>query len=366
MKTTRINAFEIGLHFRKGELIAILGKGRHWFPNPFVYDQVDVVSLRQPWLHHQRLDAIVKSGLLDDHDATVIDLADNQRALVWVDKRFNTVLPPGLYVLWNENHDTRVEIVGTEDVRFEHAALNTILKSDSGSALLDEFVVEADHKGLYFRNGEFIEELPPGRYAFWKDTAKVKLYHKDLRGQMVDIGGQEIMTADKVTLRINGLAQYQVVDALQAVTAVDDAAQALYREAQLALRAVIGTKNLEDLLVDKASTALELETALADAAKAFGIRVTGFGIRDIILPGDMKELLNKVIEAKKVAEANVLSRREEVAAMRSQANTAKMLDDNPTLMRLKELEILEKVIQNNNLQVVLGDGGLTDKIVKLL
>ena len=67
------------------------------------------------------------------------------------------------------------------------------------------------------------------------------------------------------------------------------------------------------------------------------------GIRDVILPGDMKELLNKVTEAKNAAEANLIARREETAAMRSQANTAKLLEDNPTLMRLRELEVLERV-----------------------
>jgi regulator of protease activity HflC (stomatin/prohibitin superfamily) len=80
----------------------------------------------------------------------------------------------------------------------------------------------------------------------------------------------------------------------------------------------------------------------------------------------MKELLNKVTEAKKAAEANLIARREETAAMRSQANTAKLLQDNPTLRRLRELETLEKVAASAELKVVLGDKGLTDRIVNLL
>ena len=90
------------------------------------------------------------------------------------------------------------------------------------------------------------------------------------------------------------------------------------------------------------------------------------GIRDVILPGEMKELLNKVTEAKKAAEANFIARREETAAMRSQANTAKLLQDNPTLLRLRELETLEKVAATAELKVVLGDKGLADRIVNLL
>jgi regulator of protease activity HflC (stomatin/prohibitin superfamily) len=68
------------------------------------------------------------------------------------------------------------------------------------------------------------------------------------------------------------------------------------------------------------------------------------GVRDIILPGEMKAILNQVMEAKKKAEASLIQRREEVAATRSLANTAEMLQKNPTLMRLKELEALEKIV----------------------
>ncbi len=89
-------------------------------------------------------------------------------------------------------------------------------------------------------------------------------------------------------------------------------------------------------------------------------------IRDVILPGDMKDLMNKVTEAKKAAEANLIFRREEVAAMRSQANTAKLLTDNPTLMQLRELEVLKKVASTGNLNVILGEKGLADRVVNLL
>ena len=96
------------------------------------------------------------------------------------------------------------------------------------------------------------------------------------------------------------------------------------------------------------------------------MEIVTVGIRDIILPGEMKELLNKVTEAKKAAEANFIVRREETAAMRSQANTARLLADNPTLMRLRELEVLEKVAASSKLNVVLGDKGLADRVVNLL
>jgi regulator of protease activity HflC (stomatin/prohibitin superfamily) len=174
------------------------------------------------------------------------------------------------------------------------------------------------------------------------------------------------MTADKVTLRLNALVSYRIVDARLALASVDNATQALYRETQLSLRALVGTRELDVFLADKDGLAKELENGLRGRMAAMGIEIVQIGIRDIILPGEMKDLLNKVTEAKKAAEANLIARREETAAMRSQANTAKLLQDNPTLMRLRELEVLEKVAANSKLNVLLGDKGLTDRIVNVL
>ena len=164
-----------------------------------------------------------------------------------------------------------------------------------------------------------------------------------MREQALDVAGQEIMTADKVTLRMNALVTYRITDARKAVMVTDGAKQSLYREAQLALRAVVGTRDLDSFLTDKDAVAGEFEEQVRQRAGDLGLEVVSVGVRDVILPGDMKDLMNKVTEAKKAAEANLIARREETAAMRSQANTAKLLADNPTLMRLRELEVLEKV-----------------------
>ena len=183
---------------------------------------------------------------------------------------------------------------------------------------------------------------------------------------MLDVAGQEIMTADKVTLRMNAVVTYRVADARQAVSVVDDVRQALYREAQLALRAVVGARELDQFLTDKDAVARELEEIVRRRVTALGLELISVGIRDVILPGEMKDLMNKVTEAKKAAEANLIVRREETAAMRSQVNTAKLLEGNPTLMRLRELEVLEKVASNSKLNVVLGEKGLADRVVNLL
>jgi regulator of protease activity HflC (stomatin/prohibitin superfamily) len=198
-------------------------------------------------------------------------------------------------------------------------------------------------------------------------VGKLKLYDISVKEEVLDINGQEIMTADKVTLRLNALVAYRITDPLRSVMEVDGAGQALYRAAQLALREAVGTKDLDTLLVGKDALSVEVATALRPRAADLGITVVTAGVRDIILPGDMKELMNKVTEAKKAAEASLITRREETAAMRMQANTAKILETNPTLMKLKELEVLEKVAGKANLTVLLGEeGSLASKVVKLL
>jgi regulator of protease activity HflC (stomatin/prohibitin superfamily) len=257
-------------------------------------------------------------------------------------------------------------VIDAQKVRFEHKNIQVIVRSTLAERVLDTFAVEQGHVGVLFEDGNYIETLQPGKYAFWKNVAKVTLVPVDLRETMLDIGGQEIMTADKVTLRLNAVATYRVADAHKALSAADDARQALYREAQLALRAVIGARELDQFLAEKDVVAHELEAIVRQRVAALGLEVISLGIRDVILPGDMKDLMNKVTEAKKAAEANLIARREETAAMRSQANTAKLLEGNPTLMRLRELEILEKVAINSKLNVVLGEKGLAERIVNLL
>lgn len=365
LKTVKIASYEMGLYFRNGEFKSLLGRGRHWLIDPLRKVQLKVVSQRDPWLVHDKLDVIVKSGALKDR-AVVLDLKDRQRALVWIDGRFSHVLSPGLYAYWTGFRDVTVEIVDAHSVRFMHQDLHVISRSPSADRVLEVLTVEQGHVGVLYVDGAYVDTLSPGRHAFWKNVAKVTLVPVDLREAMHDVAGQEIMTADKVTLRLNATVTYRVADALKVVSITDDARQALYREAQLALRAVIGARELDSFLTAKDGVAQELEEFLRSRASALGFELIAVGIRNVILPGEMKTLLNRVTEAKKAAEANLIVRREETAAMRSQANTAKLLEDNPTLMRLRELEILEKVAASSKLNVVLGEKGLAERVVNLL
>jgi regulator of protease activity HflC (stomatin/prohibitin superfamily) len=365
LKRYMIRSFEMGLHFRGGEFRGLLAAGTHWFFNPFGKVTVEVVSRRAPFLVHEKLDLIVRSGELKGY-AQVLDLQDDERALFWVDRRFARILGPGQYAYWTDPRAVRVEVVDARRVRFEHEDLKVIARNPAAGEYLERGAVGRGCVGVLFLDGRYAGTLDPGPWAFWKGAADVRVVEVDLRETTLDIPGQEIMSADKVTLRLNAVATYRVADPRRAVCTADDFKQALYREAQLVLRAVVGARELDSLLADKEAVANEAAALLAPRAEGLGLQVAGLGIRDLILPGDMKDLMNKVTEARKAAEANLITRREETAALRSQANTAKLLAENPTLMRLRELEVLEKVAASGKLSVVLGEKGLAERVMNLI
>ncbi len=215
--------------------------------------------------------------------------------------------------------------------------------------------------GLLIVDGELREVLKPGFSAYWKYRATLRVELVDLRLQTMEVAGQEILTRDKVSLRVNLTALWQVTDAVKARATVSNFVEYVYKELQFALREAVGTRTLDELLADKG--AIDREVAASTAKlESSGLAVRSVGVKDVILPGEMKTILNQVVEAEKVAQANLIRRREETAATRSLLNTARLMEENPTLMRLKELETLEKVAEKvdkitvyNGLEGVLKD-----------
>ncbi len=302
-KHIHVRSFEVGLLYRRGEFERLLAPGRHFMWDLWGRLSIDVLRAREPFVNRPDLGVLVKTGALDEV-AETFQLAGDQRALVWLDNRFVSILGPGRHAVLNGYHDVRVEVVDATKVRFEHERLEQILDGPASRVYgLTPFLVPDGQVGLVRRNGEFSEELGPGRYAFWNGVGAVERSLVDLRETQLDVSGQELMTADRVTLRLNAVVTYKVVDARRSVSVVQDARMALYREAQLALRAVVGTRELDTLLGDKDIVAKELVEMLRERAGSYGLTLVALGIKDVILPGEMKTLLNQVMEARKAAEA---------------------------------------------------------------
>lgn len=224
--------------------------------------------------------------------------------------------------------------------------------------------VADNHRGLLLVNSKLEKILEPGSYGFWRFQRNIEVKHLDLRLQNMEVSGQEILTKDRVSLRLNLSAAYCVDDPSLAYNLLSDLNGYLYREFQLQLREAVGTKTLDELLNDKDSLNRVISEGIRQRVAEYGIVLKSVGVRDIILPGDMKTMLNQVVEAEKVAQANMIRRRDEAAATRSLHNTAKIMEGNPMLMRLKELEVLETVTERiGNITVYSGlEGVMTDLI----
>jgi regulator of protease activity HflC (stomatin/prohibitin superfamily) len=194
-------------------------------------------------------------------------------------------------------------------------------------------------RGLLYREGKLESVLEPGRYAFWVGEA-VDVAKVSLREMSHVVAGQGILTADRIEVRVSLVAQYRVTDPVRALNAVENYAEQLHQELQLALRDAISGRTLDQLLDNRVELAAELLQQSAEPAQRYGIELSRVGIRDMVLPGEVRQVMMKEVEADRAGRADLVRARHEVAAARARANTAKILAENPEIARLQEIEAL--------------------------
>lgn len=296
-------------------------------------------------------------------------LSDTEIGLVRHNNKVIDVRGSGQSLMYLKVARVEVEILGIRD-QFEltpeqYDALRTADVAVRSYAI-DEIEVPEYHLGMLFIDGALSRVLPAGRYAFWKFGRSYRVKLTDQRLQTLEVSGQEILTRDKVALRLNLTAGYRVTDVLEATSRFADIEQYLYRELQLGLRAAVGTRSLDELLEDKGVLDAVVTQHIRSRTEGLGIVMESLGVKDIILPGEMKTILAQVVQAEKSAQANVIRRREETAATRSLLNTAKVMEDNPVALRLKELETLERVTEKiDNISVYGGLDGVLNDLVRI-
>jgi len=360
--------------FKKNRFAEVLEPGSYRYvdlPGNINIERFDISQLA---LNHS-LGKLLVSTFADktQNYLTAHQLSDFEVGLLYRDAQLEEIVAPGSFrIYWKGPEKLELKRVDiTEAFRVPKPLLallgrghNTELARQAAQVIYYT-EVEDNHVGLLLVNGKLEEMLPPGSYGFWKYHRNVVVKHVDLRLQNIEVSGQEILTKDRVSLRLNLSAAYCVEDPQLAQSKLADFHDYLYREFQLQLREAVGTKTLDQLLSDKDALNKVIADRIQQRIDEFGLSVKRVGIRDIILPGDMKTILNQVVEAEKAAEANLIKRREETAATRSLHNTAKMMEGNPTLMRLKELEVLEKITERiGNINVYSGLEGVMTDLVK--
>lgn len=364
---------ERGLVQKSRQVTGILMPGIHWIFDPLGRVQITVYTLDEPRFNVKIAEVLMKQhkDLVEEH-FVLVDLGAEEVGVVYYDGKLADILKPDTRMLyWKGLVDVRIERVDiSTEFELERKLARQVLDATSVrlqqsiKASLVVTLVPDNAVGMLFVDKELTRTLGPGRHAFWKLNREINVNTVDLRQQTMEVSGQEILTKDKVSLRVNLSATYQVTDAVKAQTSVKDYVDMLYRQLQFALRQVVGERTLDGLLGAKNDLDSLVFTAVGGKAAEMGVKVLSTGVKDVILPGDMKTILNQVVEAEKAAQANVIKRREETAATRSLLNTAKLMDDNPTLLRLKELEVLEKVTEKVDNMTVFGglDGILNDTV----
>lgn len=339
---------------RNGDFQRILNPGRHYFFDPFNELSLTVWQTDTPMLNSELVDYLRQNEPAEaERHFLCMELSEDEVGLRYENDVLVEVLPPAARrFFWRGLIAQRLEKVdlraGTSlPAEMVKRLLQPSLRGRPVLGLNGILVVQvpAAHVGLLRIDGVQQPLLAPGVSAYWRFNRDLQVELVDMRWQTLEVSGQEILTRDKVGLRLNLSATWRFEDVSTAFARLAKPADQLYRELQFGLRAAVGTRNLDELLENKQSIDEMVSDYVARKLAGFGLEIGGVGVKDIVLPGEMKAILAQVVEAGKAAEANVLRRREETAATRSLLNTAKVMEDNPVALRLKELETLERVAE---------------------
>jgi regulator of protease activity HflC (stomatin/prohibitin superfamily) len=226
--------------------------------------------------------------------------------------------------------------------------------------LRKEVIVYEYERGLLYREGKLERTLEPGRYTFWA-TEPVDVTKVSLREMSHVVAGQGILTADRIEVRISLVAQYRVTNPVLAVNAAENYTEQLHQEMQLALRDVISGRTLDQVLDGRTELSSELQRLCAEPARRYGVELNRVGIRDVVLPGEVRQVMMQEVQADRAGRAELVKARHEVAAARARANTAKILSENPEVARLQEIEALVNLAGKSGNVVLLP--GLADLFV---
>lgn len=361
MKRVRINEGNVGVVTRKGDYKRIVTAGSHWIglaENVTVYDMAKMYTSTRS-LNIYLNDPKFKSQV------EIVDVGDNEIVLKYDGNNFESVLTRGRQFYFKGLMNFKFVKINLSDPESAVNCDASIMRNASVAPFVYEAKIESYEEGLLFVDGKFVRTLTKGLYFFWKSVKPVEVLKVDTRLIQLEVSGQEMLTKDKAALRLNFQATYKVVNAEVALLVNKSFEKQLYGLIQLALREFVGTLTLDELLEAKEKVSESVLASLKMQEQSLGVEVSMAGIRDIILPGEVRDIMNKVLVAQKSAEANTIARREETAATRTLLNTAKLMEDNPMLYKLKEMEFVEKIAGNVG-EVSLSSGGqVIDQLTKI-
>ncbi|HEV2375122.1 MAG TPA: slipin family protein [Streptosporangiaceae bacterium] len=258
-----------------------------------------------------------------------------------------------------------------------------------------DVIIKSTHRGLRYEDGRLTGVLEAGRYEVPEREqgrlggrrAVVEIVVVDMRERELTIKGQEILTADKVAIRVSILTQFQVVDPVAAVEKVVSYEDRLYSDVQLAARRALASMTLEQILTSRNQLSEDILSDVTDASASYGVKVLRADVKDLIFPGNLQEIMNRVLTAERLSQAQLVEARTkaereaiearsraevermaaqsqaavqeiradaDAAALRVQAEAAAVYTSNPALMRVRELEALSTLSANPAARIYIG------------
>lgn len=360
MKTT-IYENQRGLMFKQGKFMRMLLPGTHRMYGKQV--EVKLFSLNEEFivedfeLCHFDSDSSLMSQL------DVVEVADGKLCLHYADGIFQSVLTRGKHAFWNVNRSHEFQIIDMGEIEVSKEISAPVLQQIAAKYCIRVEVQYYQKAQLYF-DKKFIRLLDEGIYYFWKDSGvHVECLYIDMRLRQMEVNGQEMMSADKVTLRMNFICNYRVTNYMRIYREIKDYEIQIYTLTQLALREYVGGFRLDEILENKDELAEFVMEKLKEKEQDYGVEFQDAGVKDLILPGEIRDIMNTVLIAEKRAQANVITRREEVASTRSLLNTAKLMEENRILYKLKEMEYIERICDNIGNIELSGNGAILSQLM---
>lgn len=217
-----------------------------------------------------------------------------------------------------------------------------------------EIIIHDYEAGLLYEKGVFKEILGKGVYKVSEKGFEKEISIVNKRIQSITITGQEILTKDKLNLRLNILVRFRVIDPLKAIHEVDSYSASVYQDVQMKIRGIVGERELDELLSIRNIFDEKIREELQAKTEKYGVKIESLELKDVILPGNLKEILTREIEAKKESEIALIRARSEVASTRALINAANLVREHPELLELKMMESLGKLADRNSTIVPLS------------
>lgn len=362
MKRFTINTNYVALVFKNGELKRVLTTGSYWLGFG------ETITFYNMSKDYDFSVAELDVYLLNEAFAKLIHLvsvADNELVLVYQNRNFKTALRAGRYAIWKGLSEYSFVKVDISKIEIDENIDRNLLEKAALVNYIRAYKIETYETGLLFIDGKFDKMLLAGNYVYWKNNTTIQVLKTDMRQLNMEIIGQEILTKDKAQLRMNFTVQYKVEDAVKALLANKDFEKQLYIVMQLALREAVGLLTFDELMESKEKIGTSVLESTISKAEELGVKLANGGVKDIILSGEIKDIMNQVLIAEKKAQANMITRREETASTRSLLNTAKLMEDNAMLYKLKEMEYVEKIAEKINTISLSGSGQIVDQLKQI-